>query len=226
MQPLTRISIRRELRVVLVERFRMGTDYHDLVARLSRLCHHPHLVGHIQLIIEKNGPGQVVDEMIKRAKLPVSYLPVTTTGGNQVSVRGSDRFVPKEKLIGALEYLFQQNLLKVSSQVPQSDLLREEAGPDGVHFDVTEGGGPMVVVEDAGEETTLPEMTAKFLGGVAVGGVLAVDVHHEQGDGVRAITGVDEVEVIRQEGVSGDVYAAFLAMRFEEAEEVFAIRVA
>ena len=72
------------------------------------------------------------------------------------------------------------------------------AGPNGVHFDVTEGGGPMVVVEDAGEETTLPEMTAKFLGGVAVGGVLAVDVHHEQGDGVRAITGGDEVKVIGQ----------------------------
>ena len=41
-------------------------------------------------------------------------------------MRGSDRFVPKEKLIGSLEYLFQQNLLKVSSQLPQSDLLREE----------------------------------------------------------------------------------------------------
>ena len=63
--------------------------------------------------------------MIKRAKLPVSYLPVTTAGGNQVSVRGSDRFV-QEKLIGSLEYPFQQNLLKVSSQLPQSDLLREE----------------------------------------------------------------------------------------------------
>ena len=73
-----------------------------------------------------------------------------------------------------------------------------QAGPDGIHFDVAEGGGPMVVVEDAGEETTLPEMTAKFLGGVAVGGVLAVDVHHEQGDGVRAITGGDEVKVIGQ----------------------------
>ena len=49
-----------------------------------------------------------------------------TTGGNQVSVRGSDRFVPKEKLIGSLEYLFQQNLLKISTQIPQADLLREE----------------------------------------------------------------------------------------------------
>ena len=56
----------------------------------------------------------------------MSYLPVTTTGGSQVIVRGSDRFVPKEKLIGTLEYLFQQNLLKISSQIPQSHLVREE----------------------------------------------------------------------------------------------------
>ena len=101
-----------------------------------------------------------------------------------------------------------------------------KAGPDGVHFDVAEGGGPMVVVKNAGEEAALPEMTAKFLGGVAVGGVLAVDVHHKEGDGVGAITGDDEVEVIRHQGISGDANAAFLAVRFEEAEEVFAIGVA
>ena len=117
---------RRELRVVLAERFRIGTDYHDLVARLSRLCHHPHLAGHTTLLMEKNSPGQVVDEMIKRANLPVTYIPVTTTSGKQVIVRGSERFVPKEKLIGSVEYLLQQNLLKISSQIPQSDLLREE----------------------------------------------------------------------------------------------------
>ena len=36
----------------------------------------------------------------------------------------------------------------------------------------------------AGEKATLPGMAAKFLGGVAVGGVLAIDVHHKEGDGV------------------------------------------
>ena len=101
-----------------------------------------------------------------------------------------------------------------------------KASPDGVHFDVAEGGGPMVIVKNAGKETALPEMTAKFLGGVAVGGVLAINVHHKEGDGVGAITGDDEVEVIRHQGVRGDADAAFLAMRFKEAEEVFAIGVA
>ena len=79
------------------------------------------------------------------------------------------------------------------------------------------GGGPLVVVKNAGKEAALPEMTAKFLGGVAVGGVLAVDIHHKEGDGIRAIASGDEVEVIRHQGISGDANAAFLAMRFEEA---------
>ena len=48
----------------------------------------------------------------------------------------------------------------------------------------------------------------------------------EEGDGVRAIGGGDEVKVIGHQAVRGDVYAAFLAMRFEEREEVFAIGVA
>ena len=38
------------------------------------------------------------------------------------------------------------------------------AGPNGVHFDVPEGGGPMVVVEDAGEETTLPRDDREVFG--------------------------------------------------------------
>ena len=42
----------------------------------------------------------------------------------------------------------------------------------------------------------------------------------------RAITGGDEVKVIGHEGVRGNADAAFLAMRFKEAEEVFAIGVA
>ena len=44
--------------------------------------------------------------------------------------------------------------------------------------------------------------------------------------GWHGFSGDDEVEVIRHEGVSGDADAAFLAMRFKEAEEVFAIGVA
>jgi hypothetical protein len=52
------------------------------------------------------------------------------------------------------------------------------------------------MVEHAGEEAALPEASGKALGGVAVGGIDAVDVHHEEGDGVGPVAGGDEVTVL------------------------------
>ena len=117
---------RRELRVVAIERFRLKTDYHDVAARVARLCSHPHLVGHTTVIYEMNGPGQVVHELLQRAKLEVTLLPVTTTGGQVATVKGARRTVPKAKLVASLEILFQQQYLKIASALPQADLLREE----------------------------------------------------------------------------------------------------
>ena len=117
---------RRELRVVAIERFRLKTDYHDVAARVARLCSHPHLVGHTTVIYEMNGPGQVVHELLQRAKLEVTLLPVTTSGGQVATVKGARRTVPKAKLVASLETLFQQQYLKIASELPQADLLREE----------------------------------------------------------------------------------------------------
>lgn len=48
---------RRELRVVLVEQFRLGTAYKRLVARVAQLCRHPHLEGRTQLLLDATGGG-------------------------------------------------------------------------------------------------------------------------------------------------------------------------
>ena len=117
---------RRELRVVMVERFRLRTTYREIVARVSRLCEHPHLAGHTQLILDATGQGLPVVEMFREARLPVSLLPVTITGGKQVVVSGSSRSVPKADLVASLEVLLERGLLKVASSLPQADLLREE----------------------------------------------------------------------------------------------------
>jgi len=53
-----------------------------------------------------------------------------------------------------------------------------------VQLDVAGSGLPMGIVEDAGVETVLPNVpygaTGGALGGIAVGGVLAVQIHHEE----------------------------------------------
>ena len=53
-----------------------------------------------------------------------------------------------------------------------------------VQLDVAESGLPMGIVEDARVETVLPNVpygaTGGALGGIAVGGVLAIQIHHEE----------------------------------------------
>jgi len=115
-----------EVRVVYIERFRLQTSYRELVDRVSRLCHHPHLAGHTTLILDATGQGLPAVEMFRDARLPVTLLPVTITGGKPVVVSGSSRSVPKANLVASLEVLLERGFLKIASQLPHADLLREE----------------------------------------------------------------------------------------------------
>ena len=117
---------RRQLRVVHIERFRKGTPYAEIVRRVAKICRHPHLEGHTQLVVEHNGPGVPVVQMLRDEKLPVSVVALTTTGGQQATVNGSLRTVPKKEIVSVLEILFEKGILKIAADLPQADLLREE----------------------------------------------------------------------------------------------------
>ena len=111
---------------VAAEQFRLRTAYRDVIARISRLCHDPHLASHTQLLLDGTGKGEPVEEMLRDAKLPVSLVPLNITSGGTVGVRGSWRNVPKAELVTTLELLLERGHLKISSDIPHGDLLREE----------------------------------------------------------------------------------------------------
>ncbi|MBY0502548.1 MAG: terminase family protein [Bryobacteraceae bacterium] len=117
---------RRELRVVLAEQFRLKTAHRAVIDRLSKLCNHPHLAHHTQLLVDGTGKGEPVEEMCREAKLPVSLLPLTITPGGKESVSSNWRTVPKANLVANLEYLLERGNLRISNAIPQGDLLRNE----------------------------------------------------------------------------------------------------
>ena len=90
----------------------------------------------------------------------------------------------------------------------------DNAGADRVQFHVAKRGLPMGIVEDAGVEAALPEFSGAAFEGVAISGVAAVDVHHEERDGVGLVAHRDQVEVIGHQSISGDADGALLAMGF------------
>ena len=61
---------------------------------------------------------------------------------------------------------------------------------------------------------------------IAIRGVEATQVHHEERNGVGLVPDGDQMEVIRHEGVGGDAHGALRAAGGEEVEEVLAIGVA
>jgi len=56
------------------------------------------------------------------------------------------------------------------------------------------------VVEDAGVETVLTNVASGALGGIAVGGVLAIQVHHEERDGIGPVADGDQMKVMGHQG--------------------------
>ena len=98
-----------------------------------------------------------------------------------------------------------------------------ETGADGIQVDVAEGCFPVRGVQHAGVEASLPEVAGGAADGIAVGGVLAVEVHHEERDGVGAVTDGDLVVVIGHHDVASDADFAFFAEGAEEVEEVLAV---
>ena len=117
---------RRDLRVVLVEQFRRKTPYKEVVQRVARLCRHQHLAGHTQLLVEHNGPGVPVVQMLRDERLPVSLLAVTTTGGETAAPSATGWSVPKKEMVNVMEILLERGLLKVAAGLGQADLLRQE----------------------------------------------------------------------------------------------------
>ena len=61
--------------------------------------------------------------------------------------------------------------------------------------------------------------------GIAVSGVLAVQVHHEERDGIGPVADGDQVKVIGHQGVGGDPNLAFFAERADQGEEMMAVLV-
>ena len=61
--------------------------------------------------------------------------------------------------------------------------------------------------------------------GIAEGGVLAIQIHHEERDGSGPVADGDEVKVIGHFGVGGDPNLALFAERANQGEEMMAVLV-
>lgn len=118
--------VRKELRVRYLERMKLGTPYTEVVDRVKEILAHPQLGTRKRFIVDATGVGAPVVDLLKRAKLGCSVIPVTITSGEQARCENSHWYVPKRDLMTGLLLLLEQQELKIVRGVPQEEQLLKE----------------------------------------------------------------------------------------------------
>ena len=125
--PATRAP-RREVRVFLrwLRRIPLMTPYPDVVEAARRVADCGELRGRSTLVVDATGVGSPVVDLLRRARLKCSVVPVMITGGDGESSDGSVWHVPKRDLIVGLQVAFQKRWLEVARGCSDSAAFREE----------------------------------------------------------------------------------------------------
>lgn len=109
-----------------LKRFPLQTSYPDIFLAIKTLVEHPTLANKSVLVVDATGVGLAISDMLKAMKLPVKLVPMLIVGGNTVSRDGMTWHVPKRDLATAVKLVLEREALRISTQIPQYNLLVRE----------------------------------------------------------------------------------------------------
>jgi hypothetical protein len=109
-----------------LERFRPGTPYPDVFARVGEVFAKPPLA-RTTIVVDYTAVGRTVVEALRRTKVNATLRPATVTAG--LTARPDDRggwLVPRTELVGVMQVLLQSGRIKVADALPEADTLLRE----------------------------------------------------------------------------------------------------
>jgi hypothetical protein len=116
-----------------LKRIPLGTEYVEVVQKLRQLVNvlrAPYGFGQrpprIHVVLDAAGPGQVVAELIRAAKMDVNIVPVVITAGSQSGHNSRRTTVPRRDLIAQLRYLLETQIIRVHRDVRHATELERE----------------------------------------------------------------------------------------------------
>jgi hypothetical protein len=121
-------AFRKEVTTSLayLERIPLGTEYHDVVARVRSVAQMPDLLGRCSIAIDATGPGMPVVELARAARIGCDIAPVVITGGERETYNNGVYGVPKRDLITRLQLMLECGELRVSAELREASVLVEE----------------------------------------------------------------------------------------------------
>ncbi len=120
--------LERRFLVRFLQRFRLGTSYPDIVARVTDLVNRRSLRGRTYLAVDSTGVGRPVVDMLRRARLPAPLSEITITGGDQVNGDWHHYRLPKRDLVSVIQVMLQERTLRIASTLAEAGTLTAELG--------------------------------------------------------------------------------------------------
>jgi hypothetical protein len=116
-----------DLAVRHLHRYPLATAYTAIVPAVVRLTNTPPLAGNCMLVVDQTGVGRPLVELLLKEPGVPRVVPVTITGGHEVTMLPDRSFhVPKKELVTALQLLLQGRRLRVAASLPDAELLMRE----------------------------------------------------------------------------------------------------
>jgi hypothetical protein len=113
-----------------LERIRLATPYPDIVDYVETVLNSADLLPHPKiLIVDGTGVGAPVVDLLRRAKLGCTMIPVTITGSTtsqSATYNHGYQSIPKSLLLTSLQVTLQQGLLEISQSCAQTAILEKE----------------------------------------------------------------------------------------------------
>ena len=112
-----------------MERMALRTPFTEVVRRATEIVRHPALEGRARLVVDATGLGAPVVEMLRAANRSVGaagLTAVTITGGEKAHGGGENWHVPKRDLMGGLQVLLEQGMLRIHGKLKEAPALVRE----------------------------------------------------------------------------------------------------
>jgi hypothetical protein len=107
-----------------LERWPLRTPYPRIAADVRELLTRPQLRGHTDLIVDGTGVGRPVVDLLNAAGL--SPIPVSITGGDNVSHEGGWWSVPKRDLVSSVAVGLETGRLRIAAGLAYGPVLKQE----------------------------------------------------------------------------------------------------
>jgi hypothetical protein len=109
-----------------LKRFPLGTPFPEIFTSVRDLFATTPLTSST-LVVDQTSVGRPVVDLLRRARLKASIIPVTITSGDQASIDESGVWsAPKKELVSNLQVLLQSRRLQVASTLPEAATLTRE----------------------------------------------------------------------------------------------------